>query len=74
MNFSKIRFEAKEVIYIVMAVVAYIGQLAHLSNKIDEYRYKTDLRLQGVEFRVAALEPKQFSAILPKETKIEDEK
>lgn len=73
MNFSKLTFNPKEVIYITMAVVAYFGQLTHLSNKIDEYRYKTDLRLQGVEYRVSSLESNHISAILPKETKLEDE-
>lgn len=73
MQLSKLTFQPKEVIYITMAVVAYFGQLTHLSNKIDAYRYKTDLRLQGVEYRISSLEGNHVSAILPKETKLEDE-
>lgn len=73
MQLSKLTFQPKEVIYITMAVVAYFGQLTHLSNKIDEHRYKTDIRLQGVEYRISSLEGGKISAILPKETKLEDE-
>ena len=73
MQLSKLTFNPKEVIYITMAVVAYFGQLTHLSNKIDEYRYKTDLRLQGVEFRISSLEANSVSAILPKKIQLENE-
>lgn len=73
MNLSKLTFSPKEVVYIAMAVVAYFGQLTHLSNKIDEYRYKTDLRLQGVEFRISSLEGSLMSAILPKKIQLENE-
>ena len=73
MQLSKLTFNPKEVIYITMAVVAYFGQLTHLSNKIDAYRYKTDLRLQGVEFRISSLEVNKIAGILPKEPNIESE-
>lgn len=73
MKISELKFDTKEVIYITMAVVAYFGQLSHLSNKIDAYRYKTDLRVQGIEYRIASLEGGKISAVLPKETKLEDE-
>ena len=73
MQLSKLTFNPKEVIYITMAAVAYFGQLTHLSNKIDEYRYKTDLRLQGVEFRISSLEVNKIAGILPKEPNLEDE-
>ena len=73
MKLEELKFSSKEVIYIIAAVSAYIGQLTHLSNKIDEYRYKTDLKMQSVEYRVSSLEANHVSAILPKETKLEDE-
>lgn len=69
MKLSSLQFNTKEVIYITMAVVAYFGQLTHLSNKIDAYKYKTDLRLQAIEMRIS---PNEL-AILPKETKLQDE-
>ena len=73
MNLSNLKFDVKEVIYITMAVVAYFGQLTHLSNKIDENRYKSDMRLQSIEFRLGSLEGRNISAILPKEPKMESE-
>lgn len=69
MKLADLKFSTKEVIYIIAATVAYIGQLTHLSNKIDEYRYKTDLRLQAIEMRITPNE----MAILPKELKLEGE-
>lgn len=72
MDFSKIRFEAKEVVYVALAVIGYVGQLAHINSKFDEFRLRTELRLQGVEFRLNTIENKPL-AILPKEPKFENE-
>ena len=68
MKLSNLNFSTKEVIYIIAATMAYVGQLTHLSNKIDEYRYKTDLRLQAIEMSI-----NQEVAILPKRIILEDE-
>jgi hypothetical protein len=35
---SKLRFEFKEVAYIVAAAIAYFTQLSILSNKIESYK------------------------------------
>lgn len=53
---SKLRFEVKEVAYIVMAAVAYFAQLSILSNKIEDYKSKSDLSFQAHDFRISALE------------------
>lgn len=69
MKLSELKFTTKEMIYIIAATTAYFGQLSHLSNKMDEYRYRTDLRLQALEMRINGQ-----MAILPKQIKIEDER
>lgn len=53
---SKLRFEFKEVAYIVMAAVAYFTQLSILSNKIESHKSKSDLTFQSHDFRISALE------------------
>jgi hypothetical protein len=53
---SKLRFEFKEVAYIVAAAIAYFTQLSILSNKIESYKSKSDLTFQAHDFRIAALE------------------
>jgi len=53
---SKLRFEFKEVAYIVMAAVAYFTQLSILSNKIESHKSKSDLTFQSHDFRLSALE------------------
>ena len=79
---SKLRFEVKEVAYIVMAVVAYFAQLSILSNKIEDHKSKSDLTFQSHDFRISALElslkinslPKQVATLpTPPTIKNEDE-
>jgi hypothetical protein len=53
---SKLRFEFKEVAYIVAAAIAYFTQLSILSNKIESYKSKSDLTFQAHDFRISALE------------------
>jgi len=53
---SKLRFEFKEVVYIVAAAIAYFTQLSILSNKISDHKSKNDLNFQAHDFRIAALE------------------
>jgi hypothetical protein len=53
---SKLRFEFKEVAYIVMAAVAYFTQLSILSNKIESHKSKSELTFQSHDFRLSALE------------------
>jgi hypothetical protein len=53
---SKLRFEFKEVAYIVAAAIAYFTQLSILSNKIEIYKSKSDLTFQAHDFRISALE------------------
>jgi hypothetical protein len=53
---SKLRFEFKEVAYIVAAAIAYFTQLSILSNKIESYKSKSDLNFQAHDFRISALE------------------
>lgn len=79
---SKLRFEFKEVAYIVMAAVAYFTQLSILSNKIESHKSKSDLTFQSQDFRISALElslkinslPKQVATLpTPPTIKNEDE-
>ena len=53
---SKLRFEFKEVVYIVAAAIAYFTQLSILSNKIEDYKSKSNLSFQAHDFRISALE------------------
>ena len=53
---SKLRFEFKEVAYIVAAAIAYFTQLSILSNKISDHKSKSDLTFQAHDFRISALE------------------
>ncbi len=77
---SKLRFEFKEVAYIVMAAVAYFTQLSILSNKIESHKSKSDLTFQSHDFRISALELslkinnyKQQVAILPTSPSVKNE-
>lgn len=79
---SKLRFEFKEVVYIVMAAIAYFTQLSILSNKIEIHKSKSDLTFQSHDFRIAALElslkingiPRQVATLpTPPSIKNEDE-
>ena len=77
---SKLRFEFKEVVYIVAAAIAYFTQLSILSNKISDHKSKNDLSFQAHDFRISALElsfkinnyPKQV-ATLPTAPSIKNE-
>lgn len=77
---SKLKFEFKEVVYIVAAATAYFTQLSILSNKIEDYKSKSDLSFQAHDFRISALElsfkinnyPKQV-ATLPTSPTIKNE-
>ena len=68
---SKLRFEFKEVVYIVAAAIAYFTQLSILSNKISDHKSKNDLSFQAHDFRISALElslkvnsfPKQVATV-----------
>lgn len=62
---SKLRFEFKEVAYIVMAAIAYFTQLSILSNKIENYKHKSDMNFQEMEFRIKAVEIANNVAIMP---------
>ena len=53
---SKLKFEFKEVVYIVAAAIAYFTQLSILSNKIEDYKSKSNLSFQAHDFRISALE------------------
>ena len=64
---SKLRFEFKEVAYIVMAAVAYFTQLSILSNKIESHKSKSDLTFQSHDFRLSALELSLKINSLPKQ-------
>ena len=77
---SKLKFEFKEVVYIVAAAIAYFTQLSILSNKISDHKSKSDLNFQAHDFRISALElslkvnnfPKQV-ATLPTSPTIKSE-
>lgn len=79
---SKLRFEAKEVAYLLVAAVAWFTQLSILSNKISDLKSKSDLTFQSHDFRISALElslkinsyPKQVATLpTPPSIKNEDE-
>ena len=53
---SKLKFEFKEDVYIVAAAIAYFTQLSILSNKIEDYKSKSNLSFQAHDFRISALE------------------
>ena len=53
---SKLRFEFKEVAYIIAATIAYFTQLSILSNKIEDHKSKSDLNFRAHDFRISALE------------------
>lgn len=77
---SKLKFELKEVVYIVTIAAAYFTQLSILSNKIESNKSKSELIFQEHDFRISALElslkinnfPKQV-ATLPTSPTIKNE-
>jgi hypothetical protein len=69
MEVSKLRFEPKEVVIIAGAAIAYFTQLNILMGKIDNLNHKSELKFQGFEYRITALEyNKEF--IIPTSPKV----
>ena len=64
---SKLKFELKEVVYIVTIAAAYFTQLSILSNKIEDHKSKSDLNFQAHDFRISALELSYKVNGLPKQ-------
>lgn len=70
---SKLKFEFKEMAYIVMAAIAWFTQLSILSNKIETYKHKTEMNFQGMEYRLRTVEVASKAAILPTPPSIKGE-
>jgi hypothetical protein len=75
MEVSKLRFDIKEVVYLMVAATAYFTQLTILSNKIETQRTNSALKFQEFTFRIGILESKlnlanTSMAILPQQPNV----